>query len=248
MFSITCRDVQVLWTDPAAQGEGVLLQLGLPAAKAFHQFTTAHPGEDIALALQDVTLTHLRLLAPERAGRVWLNEGAQLARTMCPHKVKSLESMERDVSRPLAPLPESISLTFPIACDDVRHLELGRLEDVLWQEDSLEGVLYRLEIGLTDAAAGRLEAYWASVEPVYWLWGDMVVHARHVELLAQGVRVRSDAPLLDSVAKARGAVHLLWRTLPAALAAARTICPEHIPRELVLLNQQGQEVGREALP
>ncbi|GAB7079694.1 hypothetical protein [Megalodesulfovibrio paquesii] len=251
-YAITCQDIQVLWEEPATQGEGVMLQLTIPAAKAFETFTTVQGNEDISLVLQDVTLSRLQLLAPEHAGRVWLHAGreggAQLARTLCPDKLKPIESMERDLSRPLAPLPESISPTFPIACDDVQRMELGRLEDVLWKEESLEGALYQLEIVLTAATADRLADYIVSVEPVYFLWGDLVVHTRHVELLAQGMRVRSEAPLQDAFARPRRAMLLLWRTLPAALAAARAICPEKVPRELRVLDQTGQEQGREALP
>ncbi|WP_027192944.1 hypothetical protein [Megalodesulfovibrio gigas] len=254
-FDLSCHTIHGVLLPAGGEAEPVLL-LNPQGAKALLAFSEARLGRDIAVTLYGEPLLRMHLLNPLRTGRIPLDAAAletvlSLVRARCPAVLRAAVPESRRFVRPLsqadlksqAATPRSPA--FPVTCAEVTAITLAKLPDALWREDSTEGVLYRVGIHLDDAARQRFAAFRASAEPTWVVWDDVAMPVRRVELVVQGQRLLSDAPLLDGFAS--DAVLLIVRTLSSALALARTACPDKVPSELLRLDLHGREIGREAI-
>lgn len=248
-FDISCHNIHGVLLPADGEAEPVLL-LNPDGAKALQAFSEAWHGGDVAVTLYGEPLLRMHLLNPLRTGRIPLDAAAletvlSLVRARCPAVFRAAVPEPHRFARPLSQAATSRSPAFPVTCAEVTALTLAKLPDTLWQEDSTEGVLYRVGIHLDDAARQRFAAFRASAELTWVVWDDVAMPVRRVELVVQGQRLLSDAPLLDAFSN--DAVLLLVRTLSSALALARTACPDKVPSEMLRLDLHGREIGREAI-
>ena len=244
VFEVSCEQVLFVQAHGHPGLATGLLQLTPAGSSAWHRFTQAHVGEDVAVAFGGDVVTRLQCEGPNANGILMLSDAqaaaaVRIARRDCPDRVRSPGAPRARPSAMWQPPELEQAAEFTISCSMLERMEL-------WDMRGQPGAdVVQLVVTLTPAVGRTLAQRMDSIEPVYILNGDQVWDRQYLRLQVDGKAIRSELPLLDAFGSGVGV--LTWRTLAAALDAARMICPDKVPSELLRLDLHGREIGREAI-
>ncbi|GAB7079695.1 hypothetical protein [Megalodesulfovibrio paquesii] len=229
-LAISCSNVQQIRLYSVSRDWTVAILMNAPGAAALREITRQFLNRELRILAGGEEMVREVVHAPLEHGLLvfWeptREEATRKVERICPERLAPPSAH----AIPYPPAhPERVeSPTFEIDCGLVASMQLLRDRDFHWRDRSLDGHVYYLAVTL-HPDAGRVFGRFVQAQPERRVGeGPGAVTRQHVQLAARGQRICSDLPALDGLDET-GAV-LSWRTLPAALAAANTICPEKAP-------------------
>lgn len=131
----------------------------------------------------------------------------------------------------LFPLGALAQESLYLGCEEVEKIEIWRIRGEVWHARPVDGYSYALLFFLSADAAERLDRIYEATEETPVDVGGSSLPTKLLQLKTASGPLTSAAPHFDRFRD--GVVSITKKSAAHAFAAARAVCPEKAPRELL---------------
>ncbi|MGE4503804.1 MAG: hypothetical protein AB7D51_00525 [Desulfovibrionaceae bacterium] len=131
----------------------------------------------------------------------------------------------------LFPTKASAQESFLLGCEEVERIEIWRIRGEVWHARPVDGYSYALLFFLNNDAAQRFGRIYRATEETPVDVDGSTLPTRLLKLKTSSGPLTSAAPHFDRFRD--GVLSITKKSAAHAFAAARAVCPEKAPRELL---------------